>query len=329
MTTVRLNLPSQSLAPRSVLALSLLLSLTLPACGIFEHEYEPPPEVFPDSRYPGGSTPDPSKVEAPKTSANANEIIVDCERHILSWQFAQSQAKSARDRERLVVLEEAFAIYVRKELHTLREVAIVGDERSRGIASTALGFSVDASILPILLNNVSDSSDLIVANTLFGIGMLAAPSTPAGILAEAIQRPGTSTDLVRNGAYAATRIAKARRDDPKRGQRQDGLDDLLIYLLDRPEPSVRAQAASGLGYTQSEKAMAKLSNLLVGDPETQVRFAAAFALGEIGSKESAGDLIASLDDSDRLTVGASRAALAKIFGRDYGPDPKAWLALLR
>jgi HEAT repeat protein len=328
MYTVRPNLLLQGSTRLSALALGLLISLAMPSCGMLDHEYEPPPQAFPDSKNPGGSTPETIEAEKHVPGASANEIIVDCERHIRSWQFAQSQAKSERERERVQVLEQAFAIFVRKELHTLREVAIVGDERSRGIASTALGFSVDFSVLPILLNNLSDQSELVVANALFGVGMLAAPGTPAGVLAEAIQRPGVSAELVRNGTYAATRIAKARRDDEKRGQRLDGLDDLLIYLLDRPEPNVRAQAASGLGYTQSQDAEASLSNLLVGDPEAQVRFAAAFALGEIGSKNSAADLIAALDDPDQLTIGASRAALAKIFGQDYGPDPKAWNALL-
>jgi hypothetical protein len=301
------------------------------ACGGLEHEYEPPPETFGETKTSGGSTPQPGEVgpQAAPNTKTVSQVIVDCERHIRAWQHARANANSQRELEQLAVLHEAFAYYVANEMDLIREIALIGEPRARGVASTALGFSGDPSVLAILLNNVGDPDGNIVANTLFGLGMLAAPETPGRSLNEAVRRPDATLEIIRNGAFAASRVAQARRFDEERGQRIDDLDQALLFLIDRPEPGIRAQAASGLGYAQAESALPQLTNLLAGDPDANVRLAAAFALGEIGKSESGGPLIAGLDDPDPAVAGASRGALAKLFGRDNGPDPKAWEPLLR
>lgn len=303
-----------------------LFVLLLAACGGVEHRHEQPERSFADSRRVGGSAPAVGEVDTgPSTTGRTvNEVVVDCERHIRSWEFASRNAASQRERESLEAIRESLLIYVRQNMDQVREAALTGDPRARGIASTALGFSDDVSALPILLNNLSDPSNDVVANTLFGLGVLASPATPAGALQDAIRRPGASAAVVANGVFAASQIARARARDQERGQRNDGLDELLIHLLDRPEPEVRAQAAAGLGYARVERALPLLYNLLAGDPERDVRFAAAFALGEIGASDAGPSLVAALDDPESRVGGAARAALKKLYGRDYGPDPKAW-----
>jgi hypothetical protein len=323
---------SRSPVSKGLSSLAVLLALVSPmACGGLEHEYEPPPETFGETKTSGGSTPQPGEVgpQAAPNTKTVSQVIVDCERHIRAWQHARANANSQRELEQLAVLHEAFAYYVANEMDLIREIALIGEPRARGVASTALGFSGDPSVLAILLNNVGDPDGNIVANTLFGLGMLAAPETPGRSLNEAVRRPDATLEIIRNGAFAASRVAQARRFDEERGQRIDDLDQALLFLIDRPEPGIRAQAASGLGYAQAESALPQLTNLLAGDPDANVRLAAAFALGEIGKSESGGPLIAGLDDPDPAVAGASRGALAKLFGRDNGPDPKAWEPLLR
>lgn len=295
-----------------------------PACGGVEHEYEKPPEVFDETKQAGESIPVEGEVAPePSSGRSLSEVIVDCERHIRAWEFAQSQARSVREREQVQALRDAVALYVAREMDTVREAALIGESRARGVASTALGFSGDPGALPILLNNLGDPNGDIVANAMFGLGMLASPDTPAASLEEVIRRPDVSLETVQNAAFAATAIAQAR-SKTERGQREDGLDEVLIMLIDRPESGIRAQAAGGLGYAKSLTSLPLLYNLLAGDPEPAVRYASAFAMGEIGASESGGALVDALDDPEDLVRAAARGALAKIYGRDYGPDPAAW-----
>jgi len=305
--------------------------LLLAACGGPQHEYDQPQEAFSESKDPGGSTPRPGEVAAPENSGRTmNEVIVDCERHIRSWEFAQGNAKSQTERQQLGVLAEAFALYVQREMKMVREAALSGAERSRGIASVSLGFSGDLSALPILLNNLSDSSTEVVANSLFGLGMLGAIDTPAQMMLDAVDMHRDDASVVRNGAFAAAELARVRHASNRDNiPQEDGLDRLLMLLIDRPEAGVRAQAASGLGYIEHQPALPQLFNLLAGDPEPSVRFAAAFAMGEVGSSEAGIPLVDALDDPNRMVGGAARAALAKLYGQDLGPDPKAWAARVR
>jgi hypothetical protein len=323
---------SRSPVSEGLSSLAVLLALVSPlACGGLEHEYEPPPETFGETKTAGGSTPQPGEVgpQAGPSTTSVAQVIVDCERHIRAWQQVRATATTQRELERLQVLHEALAYYVANEMDLIREIALIGEPRGRGVASIALGFSGDPSVLAILLNNLGDPDGDIVANTLFGLGMLAAPETPGRSLNEAVRRSNATLEIIRNGAFAAARVAQARAKDKERGQRKDELDQALLFLMDRPESGVRAQAASGLGYAKAESALPQLTNLLAGDPDAAVRLAAAFALGEIGKSESGGPLISSLDDPDPAVAGAARGALAKLFGRDNGPDPKAWEPLLR
>lgn len=312
--------------------LAIFMAMLAPvACGGLEHEHEPPPETFSESKTAGGSTPNPNALtpEDQASEATISEVIVDCERHIRAWQFARANAQTQREMEQLEVLREAFAYYVANEMDLIREIALIGEPRARGVASTALGFSGDPSVLAILLNNVGDPDGDIVANTLFGLGMLAAPETPGRSLNDAVRRSDATLEMMRNGVYAAARVAQARSKDEERGQRADGLEDALLFLIERPEPGIRAQAASGLGYAHASNAIPALTNLLVGDSDPNVRLASAFALGEIGEANSASALISALDDPVASVAGAARGALAKMFGQDNGPDPKAWEPMLR
>ena len=319
-------LRSQSL--RQDLWQPIFLTLLLAACGMTTENDGGPGDGL-------GPTPPPNQAAPVSTASEevedmpVNEVIVECERHIRSWQVANSSRRNDPTGDKILALEEAFARFIYRHKDALTEVAIAGPERSRGIASTSLGFSRDPSVKPILLNNLSVRSELVVANTLFGLAMLGDPDVPTAGLEAAIQRPSASLALMRNAAFALVRLAQVRRSaDPPLPVSEDWVR-LMQHLLSRPEPEIRAQGASGLGYLGVSSAVPQLANLLVGDPESRVRFAAAFALGEIGEQSAVEDLIGALQDPDSMTAGAARAALTKIFGKDLGDDPSAWNAAIQ
>jgi hypothetical protein len=305
------------------LCLTALPLLLIQACGMAGTD--DPPLLSPESSESPASS--PKRIKIP--TAAANEIIVECERHIRAWETARADVKTNLDRDTLQALEMAFGSYVMKELSAISDIAITGPERSRSIASTSLGFTRNPTVLPILLNNLSDSSDQVVANTLYGLAMLGDPNIPIGNLQSILQRSSASSGLVRNAAFAMLRLAQIRSNSEPPLPPSEDWNNTMMALLDRHEPNIRAQGATGLGYLKASNALFRLADLLSGDPESRVRFAAAFALGELRSMDAAPNLIDALQDPDGLTSGAARAALTKIFGEDFGPEPQAWELLLR
>ncbi len=308
----------------------IFLTLSLAACGTMAQT--DPGDPGANHALNSGSAPLQSAGFSSQTetveNVPINEVIVECERHIRSWQVASSNRRNDPTGETVNSLEEAFALFISRHRSALTEMAISGPERPRGIASASLGFSRDPSVKSILMTNLSDSSDLVVANTLFGLAMLGDPNIPVGQLEAAMRRPSASLGLMRNAAFALVHLSQIRRTAEPPMPVSDDWVRLMQYLLHRPEPEIRAQGASGLGYLGVSSAVPQLANLLAGDPESRVRFAAAFALGEIGDKAAVEDLLGALQDPDSMTAGAARAALAKILGQDMGANPEAWQAIL-
>ncbi len=292
------------------------------SCSGMEHQAEEPTAAFPDSRSSDLRMPYAQPGESIRPQLTMAEVVIDCERHIRSWQVAMQKTGDRRGQESLAALEEAITIYVRREQPTIEEVAISGTDRLRGICSAALGFARNDAVLPILLNNLSDPNPDVVANAFFGLGVLASAETPVGPMLDAMVLHQEAAGIVRNASFSAARIAQVHRQLDLNGN--PALATLLGRLLDRPEASVRAQGATGLGFLREAANAPQLLDLLAGDPMPSVRTAAAFALGEIGEATAAGSLIAALSDPDRMTAGAARASLVKLYGKDMGSDPVAW-----
>ena len=99
-------------------------------------------------------------------------------------------------------------------------------------------------------------------------------------------------------------------------------------LVDDADAAVRAQALLGLGLVRANQALPAISDHLAADPAPSVRTAAAYSLGQIGAQASTPVLVAALNDPDSFTAGAARAALARIHGRDLGPDAASWRPVL-
>jgi len=96
---------------------------------------------------------------------------------------------------------------------------------------------------------------------------------------------------------------------------QGALAALAAALLSDQEPHVREAAARALGETWSEAAVRPLSQALLRDPNRSVREAAAGALGEIGGLDSVSSLESALSDRD-LSV---REQVAQALGRTGSP----------
>jgi hypothetical protein len=96
---------------------------------------------------------------------------------------------------------------------------------------------------------------------------------------------------------------------------EGALAPLAGALLSDQAPHVREAAARALGETWSEGAVRPLSQALLRDPNRSVRQAAAGALGEIGGLDSVRSLESALSDRD-LSV---REQVAQALGRTGSP----------
>ncbi len=74
-------------------------------------------------------------------------------------------------------------------------------------------------------------------------------------------------------------------------------DSLIYYLLSK-EPLYRIEAAKALASVQDSAASMQLGNMLLEDPITEARVAAAFALGQTPGTASANALIPALQDKE-------------------------------
>jgi len=95
--------------------------------------------------------------------------------------------------------------------------------------------------------------------------------------------------------------------------REVGSDDLatLTHLLHDEDPDIRIFLADILGSTGSALALAPLCDVLLHDPEVNVRYQAAVSLGDLGNGEAAESLRQAIQDEEWVQY-AVMEALAKI-----------------
>ncbi len=270
------------------------------------------------------NVPRPDFTKRSDTAAEIGRLIVDCDRHLRAWSEAMAAPRSEVNTETVAFTAQALGVLVLKNRALLENQAISGAPRNRGIACAALGFCADPEVLPLLMSNVGSSESEVVAKALLGIGMLGAPSTPIDPIFAALNSPVATPEVESNAAFALFQIAGATLSD------SDGtLTSALLGLLDSPQAEVRAQATLGLGLIKANLAIPPVTDLLAADPMPEVRTAAAYTLGQIGSKASTTPLVAALNDPSKLTAGTARGALARIHGRDLGPDTESWREVMR
>ncbi len=319
--------------PRTI-ALALAAA-TLPACVAPEPDPAAPavdgplaaaPERPPAAPAPTGSLSAPTAADASfpddPEAQRVGRAILDCDTHLRSWMTLMAQPRDRENQEKINTLTAAIGTLVAKHRAILEAQAVSGPPRNRGIASAALGFTSDPSVLPYLVNNASDGDAEIAAKALLGLGVLAEPSTPAAVLQDAALRPNATAELTSNAAFALFQISIRAKADA-----DGGLTDAGLTLLQSPDATVRAQAALSLGLVKAGVAQPQLADVLTADPEPFVRTAAAYALGQLGARESTAALVRALSDPDKVTAGAAHASLKRIHGRDLGASPAAWRAV--
>lgn len=247
------------------------------------------------------------------------KIIQECDAHLRSWGQLMSQPRDVKNQDDIRALSYALGVVVSRNRALLEDQCISGPPRNRGIATAALGFSGDASVLPLLMSNTADADPEIAAKALLATGVLASAETPIAPLHNAVVRPDASEAMLQNAAFALFQIAERTRSDP------DGsMESAFLVLLRSPDALVRAQSALGLGLVRATTSVPQITDLLAADALPAVRTAAAWSLGLIGMRGSTAPLVRALDDPDQVTAGTARGALARIHGRDYGPTAASW-----
>lgn len=93
-------------------------------------------------------------------------------------------------------------------------------------------------------------------------------------------------------------------------------DSLLNYFLKAENPIYRRATALAFGSIQDSVASRELGNLLLEDPDAEVRRNAAFALGQTGGFLAVSALIPSLEGKERSVVREVLEALGKAANRD-------------
>jgi hypothetical protein len=256
----------------------------------------------------GEPTPADASTPAPALALDQDalligEVIRDCDNHLRSWGVLMSQPRTTKNQDDVRALSYALGAVVAKHRALLEDQCISGGPRNRGIATAALGFSGDASVLPLLMSNAADAD----------------PEIAAKALHAAVMRPDATESMIQNAAFALFQIAERTRADP------DGsMESAFLELLRSPDALVRAQSALGLGLVRATASVPQITDLLEADPLPAVRTAAAWSLGLIGMRGSTAPLVRALADPDEVTAGTARGALARIHGKDHGPSAASW-----
>ncbi|MDA1113207.1 MAG: HEAT repeat domain-containing protein [Planctomycetota bacterium] len=265
----------------------------------------------------------PAFSDRSEEAAEIGRLIVDCDRHLRAWTESMAQVRDPKNQELVQYTTQSMGVLVAKNRGLLESQAVSGAARNRGIACAALGFSGDNRVTPLLLNGVSNGEPDVIAKALLGLGVLADPFTSMAPIHAAVIDPNATSEIHSNAAFAIFQIAI------KTGVDSDGtMVSALLSLINSPDPSVRAQSTLSLGLIHANIALPQLTDMLAGDMAPDVRTAAAYGLGQIGSTASTQPLVNALRDPSGLTAGAARAALVRIHGRDLGPDPDSWRPLM-
>jgi HEAT repeat protein len=89
-------------------------------------------------------------------------------------------------------------------------------------------------------------------------------------------------------------------------------------------PAVRIACCRALGQRGAATSVGLLAQTLRGDQDTDVRMAAAEALGQIKTPEAMQAVAVALDDRDPAMQYVGTQAMKSITGKDYGGDVAAW-----
>ena len=101
----------------------------------------------------------------------------------------------------------------------------------------------------------------------------------------------------------------------------------LIHALNHPSINTRLGAIEALGAIRDSHSIGPLATLLASDESSELRWAAALALGEIGDAKSVPHLIKSLHDDERYVRYGAAKALEQLGWQPENEGEKAYYLL--
>lgn len=149
----------------------------------------------------------------------------------------------------------------------------------RAVAARALGKLGDPSAVPFLLAALEKPRPVpvsLIGMALARIGPVACPGLAAGLGAPSPRARGVSVELL--GQFGAL----------------PAVPELIVLLMDDPDPGVRVRAAGALWRIGSPRALAPLTECLDASQPPALRAAAARALGTVGPGASQDALLVAL-----------------------------------
>ncbi|MBI1337732.1 MAG: hypothetical protein GC164_12325 [Phycisphaera sp.] len=101
--------------------------------------------------------------------------------------------------------------------------------------------------------------------------------------------------------------------------------ELILPHLTEDQPNARWESAVALQRIHSDTAIDPLTQTLQNDDRSDVRQAAAIALGQYPQPAAYNALVSALIDTDFGVVRAARQSLELLTGQDLGYDPSDWV----
>ena len=200
-----------------------------------------------------------------------------------------------------------------------------GIPRNRAIALAALGMSSRREALDPLLNGVADPNPEVVANAVFGLGLLQDPRTPPSYLARIIENDENPKVLRAGAAWSLYRVQVVCSDTTKF---EVIWARVLSVPLEEIEPSVAVSALRGIGQVdEGGERYVDTVVRYVSHPTPKVRQTAAVAIGRLGVTESYTSLIALIGPAESIAnvrLAARKALQALAGGVDRGYEIEEW-----
>ncbi len=155
------------------------------------------------------------------------------------------------------------------------------------------------------------------------LGSNAVRENPAMAMIESLKQSGNIRGLIRlldhRNADIQWRAADAL------GTLGEPAVNPLLAILDFPKIHVRIGAIEALGDIKNQKSVTELIRKLRTDPDNEVRWVAALALGQIGDPQAVPALVESLQDPDRDVRYGAVMSLEML---GWSPDDRTTLAFM-
>jgi HEAT repeat protein len=107
-----------------------------------------------------------------------------------------------------------------------------------------------------------------------------------------------------------------------------GAMELIEQGLDDENLKVQMEACRSLGKRREPEAARLLASTLGTTTEVDVKNSAILALGKHKGDIPVDSLRVVLDDQDPATIDLAMKSLRGVMGKDYGNDPKQWIAAI-